>query len=48
MARTVITPNKLVSNVFEKHIQTAAIDAALGAEIAWTGQDERIDRKSVV
>lgn len=41
MARTVITPNALVSNVFEKNVQTTAIDATLGAEITWAANDER-------
>ena len=41
MARTVITPNALVANVFEKNVQTTAIDATLGAEITWNANDER-------
>lgn len=41
MARAVITPNALVSNVFEKNVQTTAIDATLGAEITWAANDER-------
>ncbi len=41
MARAVITPNALAANVFEKHVQTTAIDATYGAEITWDANDER-------